>query len=304
MIEPLAAGPGNWVGACGVVYDTESSEYYLYYRIREPRPVRGGRCRLARSADGLNFETIWESSKADYETASIERGGLMRRADGGWRLYISYVDPADDRWRVDLIDAERPDAFHPGDRREVLTAATIGAEGVKDPFPFEYEGKVYLLLSYATTLDGLSSEQKEAMHASADIYNTGLTKSSSGLAVSEDGGVSFRWLGDIFSPSESGWDRYAARLSAIAYRAPVFVGFYDGSASFEENYEERLGVATSVDLTQWQRLTPDAPLIQGPGSTGSIRYVDFVDFPDHTALYYEMTRPDGSHEIRRNLIKR
>ena len=284
--------------------DPESSTYYLYYRIREPRPIRGGRCRIARSADGLRFETIWESSKADYGTDSIERGGLMRTEAGGWRLYISYVDPADNRWRVDRMDAASPDGFQTADRREVLTAASIGEEGVKDPFPFEYEGKIYLLLSYATTLDSLSAEQKQAMHATADIYNTGLTKSSSGLAVSEDGGVTFRWLGDIFSPSSSGWDQYAARLSAIVYRPPVFLGFYDGSASFEENYEERLGVATSLDLMHWSRMTPEKPLIQGPGSTGSIRYLDFVDLPDQTAIYYEMTRPDGSHEIRRNLVKR
>lgn len=301
-LEPVGSGKGYWVGACSAVRDPSTGKYYLYYRIREPRPVRGGRCRIAESGDGVHFETIWESAKSDYETTSIERGALFRSPGSGkWRLYLSYVDPADQRWRVDAMEADSPDQFQPSERWEILTAAGTGTEGVKDPYAFIWKDKVYLLLSYATGIDSATDEQRQAMHETSDIYNTGLTKSSSALAVSADGGKSFEWLGDIFQPSESGWDQYAARLSAVIYRAPLFIGFYDGSASVAENYEERLGVAVSLDLRRWIRVTEEKPLVEAPHATGSIRYLDVIESEEGTRIYYEYTRADGSHEIRTNL---
>ena len=59
VVEPEGEGPGNWVGAPSAIYDAETSRFYLYYRVRKPRPVRGGECYIAESDDGLTFRAIW-----------------------------------------------------------------------------------------------------------------------------------------------------------------------------------------------------------------------------------------------------
>ena len=73
IIEPLGTGDGYWAGAPSVIYDQETERFYLYYRLRKPRPVRGGLCRIDQSSDGVHFETIWEATKEDFDSPSIER---------------------------------------------------------------------------------------------------------------------------------------------------------------------------------------------------------------------------------------
>lgn len=302
VISPPADAEGNWVGACNVVFDEESSKYYLYYRVREPRPVRGGRCVIAESQDGLQFKTIWETSKESLGSTSIEKSAMIKGSNGKWRLYLSYVDPADQRWRTDVIEADSPGEFDIANRQKVFTAADLGVEGVKDPYCFTFDGRTYLLLSYAPGDPNASAEKREEMHATSDIYNTGLTKSATGLAVSEDG-LKFEWLGDIFGPSEGGWDCHAARLGSLLYRPPVFIGFYDGGPTHLENYEEKTGIAVSTDLKTWHRLSVSAPAMTSPHGTGSLRYMDPLERPGETRYYYEYARADGAHELRVNIVK-
>lgn len=301
VIEPTGNEKGYWVGASGLAYDDESKTYFLVYRVREPRPVRGGICRIAESKDGIHFTTILEIKKEELASDSIEKSAILKHSDGSWSLYISYVDPEDKRWKIDHAKAQHPSEFQISDLKPILTAASTNTEGVKDPFAFYLDNKVYLLVSYATGLATPSDGEKHDMHATGDIYNTGLTKSCSGLAVSKDG-ENFEWLGDVFSPTDSGWDQYASRLNSFIYRAPFYLGLYDGSAKVEENYEERTGLAVSLNLTDWHRLTPDGPHIESPHQTGSIRYMYPIDHGDHVMLYYEFTRADGAHEIRVNKI--
>ena len=52
------------------------------------------------------------------------------------------------------------------------------------------------------------------------------------------------------------------------------------------------------DLRQWERLTPDRPWITGPHASGSARYFDAVAAGDEWWIYYELTRPDGAHDLR------
>ena len=82
----------------------------------------------------------------------------------------------------------------------------------------------------------------------------------------------------------------------------MYVGFYDGSASVDENYEERTGVAVSDDLLDFRSETPDAPALVSPHGTGSLRYVDVVEVDGQRWYYYEMTRADGSHELRVTMV--
>ena len=297
VVEPLGNGEGYWVGACSIVFDPSDKTYYLYYRAREPRPIRGGKCFIAQSKDGINFETIWKTTKDELNTDSIEKASLFRTKEGRWRLYMSYVDPKDQRWFVVMVEADHPSKFDINQQIPILNAEQTNSEGVKDPFVMEVDGKIYMFLSYAPGNSNATEEERKQMHATSDIYNTGLSKSSSALAVSEDG-IHFDWLGDIFSPSASGWDCHASRLGSVQFLSPLYLGFYDGGPSHTENYEEKTGLAVSLDLKQWHRITPDAPYLTSPHGSGSLRYLPPLQLEDELRYYYEYARPDGAHEIR------
>src|SRR5438105_15845513 len=114
--EPPGSGAGHWAGAPGAFSD--DGAVYLVYRLRWPRPTRGGELRIARG-DGERFETIWRATREDFSSPSIERCAILR--DGRtWRLCVSYVDGVDGRWRIDVIEAGSPDSFDPAARRLAL----------------------------------------------------------------------------------------------------------------------------------------------------------------------------------------
>jgi hypothetical protein len=308
VLSPEASGPGYWVGAPGVTYDPERERFLLTYRRRRPRgqePDRGYQAYIAESQDGIHFADLWSVKKEQFGSTSIER--LCLRKDGsGYLLYVSYVDPADNRWRIDVLASTALDGFDPLLARPLLTAADTQTEGVKDPHVIRIGPAYYMFVSFAKARPFRPEEVTRA-HATADIYATGLTTCPTGLAVSGDG-QRFRWLGEVL-PTGEGWDRYQARLTSVLYvpatqaGAAIFVGFYDGSATAGENYEERCGMAVSFDLSRWHRLTADNPWARAPHSTGSLRYMDVVTVGEELLLYYEYARPDGSHELRMNRVR-
>ncbi|MEJ7840047.1 MAG: hypothetical protein WKF81_14630 [Thermomicrobiales bacterium] len=299
VISPQGEGSGWWVGAPSVFWD--GSEYFLSFRTRRPQPERGGLFQIARSSDGESFDVIASIRKEDLGTSSIERGALLRTDEGRWRLYLSYVDPVDDRWRIDLIEADSPAELTAEKRISILGAADIGTEGVKDPWICRADGLWFMIVSYAPTpIGGISHDQ---MHGTRDIYNTGTSKSLTGLATSSDG-LTWDWHGSVFEPSEDGWDEYAARINTVYADGNQFIGLYDGSKSVDENYEERCGAATSTDLRNWTRASTDGPIVGPNGGPGSVRYAEAVQAAGWTRFYYEYTRPDGSHELRTVLVDR
>ena len=161
---------------------------------------------------------------------------------GAFCSIVSFVDSADNRWRIDVLEADTPAQFDPASRRPVLTAADIHAEGVKDPYVINVGGLWHMIASYAPTPVLVDDPAREAMHATADVYNTGIAKSSTGLAVSADG-RNWEWQGDIFAPRERGWDSYCSRISSLVRVGQQWLAFYDGSADVSQNYEEQCGLA-------------------------------------------------------------
>lgn len=294
VVEPLGTGAGWWAGAPGALHT--DGRFYLVYRLRKPQPERGGEMRVAVSDDGEHFETIWRAGKGQFFSPSIERSSLTRADDGRWRLYVSFVDGETDTWRIDLMEADRPDAFDPARRIPILTADEIGTEGVKDPWVCRVGGLWHMLASFAATPPDLAGDH-QALHGTKDVYNTGHTKSCTGLATSADG-IRWRWERTILEPRDGAWDAYAARINSAVWRPPVWVGYYDGSRSVAENYEERCGLAASGDLRVWHRLSEDGPMIGPNGGPGSVRYVEAVQGPGWVRFYYEYTRTDGAHELR------
>jgi len=75
--EPLGQGAGWWAGVPSAMYDDESSKFYLYYRLRKPRELgRAVERRIAQSDDGRHFADIWQATKEQIDTASVETSCL------------------------------------------------------------------------------------------------------------------------------------------------------------------------------------------------------------------------------------
>ena len=84
VVAPEQDGPGSWAGAPSAVL--ADGEVHLAYRLR--RPVGQGRGFanvVARSGDGVHFETVATLRREDFGGDSLERPCLVRtpRAGGG-----------------------------------------------------------------------------------------------------------------------------------------------------------------------------------------------------------------------------
>lgn len=287
---------GYWAGAPSVFHDGVEGVFYLSYRLRRPRtvePDRGAEVRIARSSDGVRFDDVRVFKKGEFGTVSLERCPLRRGADGQWRFYVSYVDPADGRWCISMLTAPAVEQLEAGQMRRVLSAADVGLEGIKDPWVFECAGAFWMLVSVAAAT-GATSERS---HGTSDIYNTGECLSATGLARSQDLDE-WEWLGVVARPSDAGWDRYCRRISCAVPYGGKFFGFYDGSASHHENYEEKTGLVVSQDLRNWHCLTEDGPMLMSPYGSGSLRYMDAQIIGGEVYMYYELALADGSHDLR------
>lgn len=304
VLRPEEGGAGTWVGSPSVLYEPARRRFLLTYRRRRPRgdaaTERGWRGAVAVSDDGEHFRDVWVVEKSELNTPSMERFCLLPRPGGGYLLYLSYVDPADNRWRIDLLQGDHPESFDVRHAVPVLTAASTGTEGVKDPYVLRLGPAFYLFASYAA-VETLETTRRAEAHRTADIYNTGLTTHPTGLARSLDG-RNFSWQPGVLSVGRT-WDRYQARLNSVARIGHAWVGFYDGSASERENYEERCGLALSFDLERWVRLTTEGPWATSPHGSSSLRYADAVPVGEELWIYYEYARADGAHELRMNKVR-
>jgi hypothetical protein len=307
--EPVGHEQGYWAGCPGAAYDEEERAWYLTYRIRRPRgvsPDRGGEVRIARSTDLEQWDDVLTIRKDEYSSASIERSCLQRGSDGFWRYFTSYVHPDDGRWCTAMLKARTVAQLNPQDRQVIFTGPPLGLEGVKDPWILEEGGVYHLFLSVATPTPKTSDDS----HASFDIFNTGECKSATALALSRDL-EKWEWQGVVFAPADAGWDKYCRRLNSIAQlapaagggteggaRPPCYLGFYDGSSSHLENYEEKCALAVSRDLKSWRSLSPNGPAFTSPHASTSLRYVDARFANGKWHLFYEFARPDGAHDLR------
>jgi hypothetical protein len=81
----------------------------------------------------------------------------------------------------------------------------------------------------------------------------------------------------------------------------MIAAFYDGRASAVENYEERTGIATGTDPAALTAIGTTAAA-ESPYAGRGLRYLEVLPLADgRHRLYYEMTRPDASHELRTEL---
>ena len=173
--------------------------------------------------------------------------------------------------------APAPDRFSLSSSTSVLLPDDVGVDAVKDPYTIAHDGEVLMFVSTFLSPQG---------------------PAPTWLATSNDG-TNFAWRHEALGVGR-GWDAYQARLSSVLPFGPGFVGYYDGAASRADDTEEHCGIAVSLDLHRWRRVTTEGPALVSPHATGSLRYVETVAIEGSSWAYYEYARPDGSHELRRS----
>ena len=279
VIAPPGAGLGYWAGAPSAALGDDG--IYLAYRLRQAdRAGRGYAIAVARSADGVRFETLTTIRREEAGAESLERPGLVRDHSGRWRLYLSCATPGTKHWRIELLEAANPAEFDPS--RRVVVLPGDAKTGVKDP---------------VIRLNG-TWQMWACCHPLADP--TAADQMVSSYATSPDG-VDWTWHGTALAGRPGYWDSRGTRISAVWPDGDSVVAFYDGRASVAENYEERTGIAAGPGPATLTALGA-VPAAQSPHGGRGLRYVNILELPGgRRRLYYEMTRPDGAHELRTEL---
>ena len=278
-IAAPGTGTGTWAGGPTAVLDGD--EIVLAYRLR--RPVGDGRgfaVVIARSADGVEFETIKTITSEEMDAESLERPAIVQTPDGKWRLYLSCATWGTKHWRVEVLEAASPDAFDPAQRQVMLPGDETRA--VKDPVFF---------------VDNDEWHMWACIHPLTDPDHT--DRMTTEYATSLDG-LEWTWHGPALQPRAGEWDSRGVRITAVKFVPGGVVAYYDGRASAEENFEERTGVASGPvpPLLTAVGTEPVGQSVEGAG----LRYLSCVQLPDgRERLYYEVTKSDGSHELRTEL---
>jgi len=281
VIEAPGDGPGNWAGAASAVL--VDGVYWLTWRNRRPLTEgRGVTVDVARSSDGVHFETVAEIGRDIFDCESLERPVLVpipAGQGGGWRLYLSCATWDSKHWWVDSLTAATPEELPQGTRQVVLAGDEEVA--VKDPV---------ITVSPDDAGEACVWEMWLCCHpltdpGHEDRMTTRRLTSADGLSWTDHGVV----LGG--RPGE--WDERGARVTT-PIGEDVFL--YDGRPDAASNWFETTGVA------RWdgRRMVPDPEIgpIASPHSDGAFRYASAVPLPDGRIRYYvEAARADGAHDL-------
>jgi hypothetical protein len=123
-------------------------------------------------------------------------------------------------------------------------------------------------------------------------------------ATSPDG-VRWTWHGTVLAGRPGTWDARGARVTAVLPGGDRLVAAYDGRATAAQNWEELTGLATGglgPDGTYGPLRSAGTDPVRSPYGGGGVRYLSVLPLPDGTTrIYYEVTRPDGAHELRTEL---
>jgi hypothetical protein len=186
---------------------------------------------------------------------------------------VCCATPHSAHWHIDAFDAGVLPALAEAPRTTVFA----GDEriGVKDPVIRQRAGRWEAWIC--------CHPLQEPGHE--DRMTTAYATSTDGLA--------WAWHGTVLAPRPGHWDARGTRVTAILADG---YALYDGRASREENFSERTGVAEPI--RGGLRAVREGPV-------ADVRDVDAVALPaGGHRLYYEAPLPDGSHELRTELVSR
>jgi hypothetical protein len=280
VISPPGVGEGFWAGGPSVVFD--EGAFHLAYRLR--RPVDQGRGYanvVASSTDGIVFETVATVWARTFDCASLERPALIRRPDGGWRLYVSCSTPGSKHWWVEAVDTPpggTPADLQNGRRTVVLPGSDVSAW--KDVV-VSRSGPTWQMWACEHLLD-LGDDEADRMRS---VY---LTSSD---------GLDWTRRRTALGPTAQSWDGRGTRITSAFEHDGKWIASYDGRASAAENWFERTGFAVGA--------TPDDFVaVAGPlGPVGrTLRYLSVARLPAGLRLYVETARDDGANELRTTFL--
>jgi hypothetical protein len=268
-------GPGWWAGSSSAAL-AENGDVLIAYRVRTGHQGRGSTV-VARSEDGERFTTFATLDQARFGAQSMQRPALVRTDEGRWRLYVCPAAPPPSKhWWIDVLEAKDPAEFATAEARTVFP----GDEntGVKDPLVQRTSDGGWQAWICCHPLDVPDEEDRM----------------TTAYATSKDG-LDWEWHGIVLSGRPGMWDARGARLTTVL---PDGRAAYDGRATKEENWFERIGLArlTGKRPGELEQTNDDAAV--------DARYLDVLPLPDGGyRIYYEARLPDESHELRTELIR-
>jgi hypothetical protein len=236
---------------------------------------------VAHSDDGLHFQTVATVYASSFDSASLERPALIRRPDGGWRLYVSCSTPGSKHWWVEAIDTPAGGTaadLVTGRRTVVLPGSATSAW--KDVVVTR-EGPLWRMWACEHLLD-LGEAEADRMRSMFGTSTDGLNWTFDGVAL---------------GPTAQSWDSRGVRITSAWEADGKWIASYDGRASAAENWFERTGFAVGATPDEF---APVAGPLDRDGRT--LRYVTVARLPGGLRLFFEAARADGANDLRTTFV--
>ena len=265
------AGPGWWAGAPGVAL-AEDGTFVIGYRVRNGHDGND-QVVVAVSEDGERLQSAAVLDESHFGAMAVERPSLVRRADGGWRLYVCCATPESKHWWIGALDADDLAGLATADVRRVFPGDDAQRrQGPRRSARRRNVARVDLLPPARSPGD-------------EDRMNTA-------YATSDDG-LDWQWHGTVLEGRPGKWDARGARLTTVL---PDGRAAYDGRRTAEENWFERTGLARRTDR-------PGGLEHAGEEPVADVRYLEALPLPGGGyRIWYEARLPDESHELRTELV--
>lgn len=256
------------VGALGF---TRKDFFYLSYRWRNGNKARGEKLEIAKSSDGLNYETVKTFNKNDYGYLSFEQSDLTTTPEGGFVfLYSADIERL---WKIFKVEAnEVSDIELPG---EPLV------DKAKDPsILYDAASERYIIVYSDCSKPG----HDLAVVSTKDFKQLEVLAES--IAYTQ------------FTKQGNEWSRTHIHAGSLLFDGKYYVLFYDALPKQPSCFGSGwLGVAISKDLKKWIDLTPDKPLWKGNGVDYTFRYVAvYCDEKQYFLYAEEETSPRGKKD--------